>query len=198
MFGSGADRRGRLVRATVALSVVGLLAGCAGGISSERAVGGYVSSDLGITVVPAAERADAPAVAGESVDGDRVALADFAGRPVVLNVWFADCPPCRAEADDLIEAQRRMGAERVAFLGVNIRDDKAGAAAFQRRFGIDWPSIYDPTSAQLLGFRDSLPSAAVPTTWVIDSQGRVGARVVDEITSPGTLVSLVEEVEDGG
>ncbi|CAN5639993.1 hypothetical protein BH24ACT11_BH24ACT11_09970 [soil metagenome] len=198
MLGSGADRRGRRVRAAAALTAGALLAGCAGGISSERAAGGYVRSDLGITVVPAAERADAPAVAGESVDGGRVALSDHAGQPVVLNVWFADCPPCRAEADDLVEAQRRLGAERVAFLGVNIRDDRDGAAAFQRRFDIDWPSIYDPTSAQLLGFRDNLPSAAVPTTWVIDSQGRVGARVVDEITSPGTLVDLVEEVEDSG
>lgn len=178
--------------------VAALAAGCGGGISSERAAGGYVRGDFGITVVPAAERTAGPTVAGQTVDGEQVALADFTGRPVVVNVWYADCPPCRSEADDLVEAERRLAKDQVAFLGINIRDDKDSAAAFQRRFGIEWPSIYDPASAQLLGFRDTLPSVAVPTTWVIDSSGRVGARVVDEITSPLTLVDLVEEVERGG
>ncbi len=174
-----------------------LLAGCSGGMSSERADGGYVQGDFGITVVPPEDRVGAPAVAGETVDGGEVALADFAGRPVVVNVWFADCPPCREEADDLVEAERELRADGVEFLGVNIRDDADGAAAFQRDFGITWPSIYDPSSAQLLGFRDSLPAAAVPTTWVIDSEGRVVARIVDEIGSATTLVDLVDEVESG-
>jgi len=179
------------------LLAVLLLAGC-GGISSDRTDGGYVSGEFGITVVPADEREPAPSVSGVSVEGEPVALADFTGRPVVINVWFADCPPCREEADDLVSAQRRLRGDGVAFLGVNIRDDAAGAAAFQRTFDVGWPSIYDPAGAQLLGFRDSLPSAAVPTTWVIDSAGRVAARVVDEIRSASTLVDLVEEVETGG
>lgn len=179
------------------VAAVVLLAGCSGGLSSERADGGYVQGDLGITIVPPEDRVAAPSVAGGTVDGGEVALADFAGRPVVLNVWFADCPPCREEAHDLVEAERQLRAEDVAFLGVNIRDDADGAAAFQAGFGISWPSIYDPSSAQLLGFRDSLPSAAVPTTWVIDSEGRVAARVLNEIGSAKTLVDLVDEVESG-
>ncbi len=173
-----------------------VLAGCGGGISSERADGGYVQGDFGITVVPEDERVPAPVVEGETLEGDPVALADFAGRPVVVNVWFADCAPCRQEADDLVAAEQRMRAHDVAFLGINIRDDVDGAMTFQRAFDIGWPSIHDPSSAQLLGFRDSLPAAAVPTTWVIDSRGRVGARIVDEITTPTTLVALVEEVEE--
>lgn len=180
------------------VAAVVLVAGCSGGISSERAAGGYVRGDFGITIVPAAERTAAPPIDGRTVDGGEVALSDLAGRPVVVNVWFADCPPCRSEADDLVAAERRLRRDDVAFLGVNIRDDADGAAAFQRGFDITWPSIYDPTSSQLLGFRDSLPSAAVPTTWVIDSQGRVAARVVDEITSYRTLVDLVSEVESDG
>ncbi len=179
------------------LAAAALLTGCSAGVSSERSDGGYVQGEFGITVVLPEDRVAAPAVAGETVDGGEVALADFAGRPVVVNVWFADCPPCREEADDLVEAERELRADGVEFLGVNIRDDAGGAAAFQRDFGIPWPSIYDPTSAQLLGFRDSLPAAAVPTTWVIDSEGRVAARIVDEIRSAKTLVDLVDEVESG-
>jgi len=185
----------RLSVLAAAVVVLPVLAGCGAGISSERADGGYVQGDFGITVVPEADRVPAPAVEGETLEGDRIALADLAGRPVVVNVWFADCTPCRREADDLVAAERRMRAAGVAFLGINIRDDVDGASTFQRVFDIGWPSIYDPSSAQLLGFRDSLPAAAVPTTWVIDSAGGVGARVVDEITSPTTLVDLVEEVE---
>ena len=179
------------------LAMAALLTGCSAGVSSERADGGYVQGEFGITVVPPEDRVAAPAVAGETVDGGEVALADFAGRPVVLNVWYADCPPCRKEAGDLVAAERELRDDGVEFLGVNIRDDVDGAAAFQRTFEIPWPSIYDPASEQLLGFRDSLPSAAVPTTWMIDSEGRVAARVVAEITSAETLVDLVDEVESG-
>ncbi len=190
--------RAAMRRTAAGLTAAAVLVGGCGGISSGRADGGYVRSDIGITVVPESDRVPAPPVAGETVDGGEVALADLAGNPVVLNVWFADCPPCRQEADDLVAAERRLAPEGVSFLGVNIRDDADGAAAFQRAFDIGWPSIFDPSSSQLLGFRDSLPSAAVPTTWVIDSEGRVAARVVDEITSPTTLVDLVDEVESGG
>ena len=173
-----------------------LLTGCTGGVSSERADGGYVQGEFGITVVPPEDRVAAPVVAGETVDGGEVALADFAG-PVVVNVWYSTCPPCREEADDLVEAERELRDDDVAFLGVNIRDNVDGAAAFQSTFDIPWPSIYDPASEQLLGFRDSLPSSAVPTTWVIDSEGRVAARVMAEIGSAKTLVDLVDEVESG-
>jgi thiol-disulfide isomerase/thioredoxin len=180
------------------LAAVVLLTGCSGGVSSERADGGYVQGEFGITVVPPEEREAAPAIAGETVDGGEVALADFAGRPVVVNVWFSTCSPCREEADELVAAERELRDDDVAFLGVNIRDDASGAAAFQENFAIGWPSIYDPTSEQLLGFRDSLPSpGAVPTTWVIDSEGRVAARVIDKISSAETLVDLVDEVESG-
>ena len=176
---------------------VALLTGCTGGATAERADGGYVQGEFGITVVAPEDRVAAPAVAGKTVDGGEVALADFTGRPVVLNVWYSTCPPCREEADDLVEAERELRDDDVAFLGVNIRDDASGAAAFQENFEIGWPSIYDPASEQLLGFRDSLPSPAVPTTWVIDSEGRVAARVIDKITSAKMLVDLVDEVESG-
>ena len=179
------------------LLAAALSTGCSAGVSAERADGGYVQGEFGITVVPPEDRVAAPSVAGETVDGGEVALADFAGRPVVLNVWYSTCSPCREEADDLVEAERQLRDDGVAFLGVNIRDNVDGAAAFQSDFGIGWPSIYDPASEQLLGFRDSLPAAAVPTTWVIDSQGRVAARIVDEISSAKTLVDLVDEVESG-
>jgi thiol-disulfide isomerase/thioredoxin len=117
---------------------------------------------------------------------------------VVLNVWGQWCPPCRAEADELVAAHRELGPD-VAFLGVNIRDLDDNARAFERTYGISWPSIVDQDSSLLLGFREtSLPApAAPPTTYVIDREGRLGARIADEITTAGTLVDVVDEVVDG-
>src|SRR5688500_10334462 len=126
---------------SVAVAVAGgVLAGCGSGPSSERATGGYVQGDYGITVVPADERDDAPALGGETLDGRGVTLAEYAGRPVVLNVWGQWCPPCRAEADELVAAERELGDD-VAFLGINIRDLDDAARAFERSHGITWPSI---------------------------------------------------------
>jgi thiol-disulfide isomerase/thioredoxin len=184
---------------SVAVAVAGgVLAGCGSGPSSERATGGYVQGDYGITVVPADERDDAPALGGETLDGGEVTLDDYAGRPVVLNVWGQWCPPCRAEADELVAAERELGDD-VAFLGINIRDLDDAARAFERSHGITWPSIIDQDSSQLLGFRETSlpPPAAPPTTYVIDSEGRLAARIGQEITSATTLVDVVDEVVDG-
>ena len=174
------------------------LAGCSGTPAAERASGGYVQGDYGITVVPAGERDDAPDLGGRTLDGDDVSLDDFAGRTVVLNVWGQWCPPCRAEADELVAARRELGAD-VAFLGVNIRDLDDNALAFERSHDISWPSIVDQDSSLLLGFRETSlpPPTAPPTTYVIDAEGRLAARIGEEITTPTTLVDVVDEVVDG-
>ncbi|HLK95861.1 MAG TPA: TlpA disulfide reductase family protein [Nocardioidaceae bacterium] len=184
--------------ATVVAVAGGALAGCSGGPSAERATGGYVQDDYGITVVPAGERDDAPALGGETLDGGEVTLDDYAGRTVVLNVWGQWCPPCRAEADELVAAERALGDD-VAFLGVNIRDLDDSARAFERSHGITWPSIIDQDSSELLGFRETSlpPPASPPTTYVIDAEGRLAARIGQEITTATTLVDIVDEVVDG-
>ncbi len=62
----------------------------------------------------------------------------------MVNVWGSWCAPCRAEAPELVEAARELG-EDVSFLGVNTRDlDVAPAQAFERAFGLTYPSIFDP------------------------------------------------------
>jgi len=184
--------------AATLVTVLGVLVGCSGGPTSERATGSYVQGSYGITVVPADERDDAPALGGETLDGDVVALDDYAGQTVVLNVWGQWCPPCRAEADELVAAERELGDD-VAFLGVNIRDLDDSARAFERTHGITWPSIVDQDSSELLGFRDTSlpPPASPPTTYVVDPQGRLGARIGQEITTATTLVDVVDEVDDG-
>ena len=183
-------------RAAAAVVVVALvLAGCSGGVRAERSGGGFVQGEYGITVVPVEDRVPAPDLSGESLSGEEVSLDDFAGKTVLVNVWGSWCVPCREEVDDLVAARRELPVESVAFLGINIRDDRAAAQAFEDRYGVTWPSLYDPSSSLLLGFRESLAAAAVPTTYIIDADGDVAVRMLNKQTAQ-TFVDAVTDVRD--
>ncbi len=172
-----------------------LLAGCTGGLQAERSEGGFVQGEYGITVVAADERVEAPELSGETLSGEQLSLDDFAGKTVLINVWGSWCVPCREEVDDLVAAQRELVTHDVAFLGINIRDDRAAAQAFEDRHGVTWPSLYDPSSSLLLGFRESLAAAAVPTTYIIDADGDVAVRMLNKQTAQ-TFVDAVTDVRD--
>ncbi len=181
--------------AAAVLCGVVVISGCAGGLKAERSTGGFTQADYDITVVPVGERVVAPDLAGQTVTGEQVSLADFAGKTVLVNVWGSWCVPCREEVDDLVAARRQLPAGEVAFLGLNIRDDRSAARAFEERNSVTWPSLYDPASSLLLGFRDSLTAAAVPTTYVIDADGKVAVRMLDKQTAK-TFVDVVTDVQD--
>lgn len=177
----------------VGLAVL-LLAGCTtrDGIAGQDG-GGYVSGDGSVLQVPTADRAEVPAWGGETVDGETVDSADLDG-VVVLNFWYAGCPPCRAEAPDLEKVFQEYG-DRVTFLGVNVRDSAATASSFERDFGVSYDSILDVSTREVLSaFAGQVPPSAVPTTLVLDAQGRVAARISGMIPSATTLGDLVDDV----
>jgi len=170
-----------------------ILTGCTG--SNEGGDSGFViSDDRTITRVPAADREPAPDLFGELVGGGSFALADVRGDDiVVVNVWGSWCGPCRAEAATLERVSQDLADDGVQFLGLNTRDQEAAALAFLRRFDVTYPNL-DDTDAQLqLAFRDSLPSASIPTTWVIDRRGRVAAQTISGVTEE-RLRAMIEPV----
>ncbi len=133
-------------------------------------------------------------MAGENLAGERVALDDFAGQVVVVNVWGSWCGPCIREAPHLVEAAQELDGDEVAFLGINTRDlSRDPALAFERKYDLPYESIYDPAGEVLLAFRGTIPPSAIPSTLVIDRDGRIAARVLGEVTA-STLVGLVEDV----
>ncbi len=174
-------------------AVLVMLTGC--GSTGGTGDKGYVSSSGVISVVAVKDRVKLTALGGETLDGTSWSLADHLGKPVVVNVWASWCPPCRAEADDVSAAAKQLGS-RASFVGLNIRDPRrADALAFERTHESTYPSLYDPSGTLLLAFRGTLPPNALPSTVVIDSQGRVAAIVLGPLPSATTLVDLVGDVE---
>jgi thiol-disulfide isomerase/thioredoxin len=192
----------RLFPKFVALLAIGALAaGCSGSGATDQGAGdtGYVSGGGTVTTIPPSDRKPAPALAGETLDGERIALSDFAGKVVVLNVWGSWCPPCRKEAPDLVEAANSLASKDVVFLGINTRDATPDPAkAFVRRFDVPYPSVFDPDGQQLLGFRETLPPKAIPSTLVIDTEGRVAARVLGAVSRTTVEQLALEVVGFGG
>jgi len=78
-------------------------------------------------------------------------------------------------------------------VGIDIRDEPASALAFMQTFGVGYPSLNDPSDEIALAFRSTVPPAAIPTTLVIDRDGRIAARIVGGATYT-QLKSLISRV----
>ena len=184
--------------AALALASVLALAGCTGDSSRPMAApaggdAGYVAGDGSITRLAAADREPAPAVEGTTLDGATLRLADFRGDVVVVNVWASWCGPCREETPALEQVWDERRGEGVQFVGINTKDDPPPARAFVRSYGVSYPSLTDPDGSLLLAFRETLPPNEVPSTLVLDRQGRVAARVLSKV-SAATLSDLLDDV----
>lgn len=178
----------------LALVIATASVACADGIegAGDR---GYIDGSGIFTLLPPQERGKPGPVSGTTLDGAEVSLSDYAGKVVVINVWGAWCPPCRAEADDLAAAAAELMPQGVVFLGINTRDTSIeNAQAFERSREVPYPSIYDPGGRNLLAFSKTLSPNSIPSTVVIDVQGRVAASILGEVTSSQSLIGLVEDV----
>ena len=139
---------------------------------------GYISGDGTIERLPADKRAQPVDLAGTTIDGGRWDSADVRGKVVVVNIWGSWCPPCVAEAADLQKAwERYESGGKVAFVGINFREASAETAeAFVRNRKITYPSLYDESGERFLDLRLKA-TPALPSTYVLDQQGRIAARV---------------------
>lgn len=143
---------------------------------------------------PIDERGTVADLSGEDLSGDgRLALSDFAGKVVVLNFWGSWCAPCRAEADELEAAATALAPQGVQFLGINVKDTKGAGADFLASKQVSYPSIYDPAMRTLLSIR-GFPTGSIPSTIVIDRQGRVAHVWLEPITDPDQMIDTVAAI----
>ncbi|WP_256105504.1 TlpA disulfide reductase family protein [Streptomyces sp. ODS05-4] len=195
---SRAARPALLLAGTVAAALT--LTAC-GGDSDLKSGGGtnFVTGKSGVATVPAADRKAAGTIAGKTLEGERLDVADLKGKVVVLNVWGSWCGPCRAEAPHFAKVSKELKAQGVEFVGLNVRDPNENQAVqFEESFGIDYPSLHDPAGKLLVnGFpKGTLNPQTIPTTIALDRQGRIAARsmaALGEDKLREMIAPLVEE-----
>ena len=183
-----------MTRRLVGLLLVGVLAltGCTS--LSGTGEKGFVSGDGQLSVTTASERDEPVDLTGGGLDGEPLDVADYRGAPVVVVVWGAWCSPCVSEAPEVVEAAAELGDE-AQFLGINLRDpDPAQAQAFERNFGVDYPSIYSPDGKAMLAFDGVLAPNSIPSFVVLDGEGRVAATILGALPSVQTLVEVTRDV----
>ena len=187
------------MRKRAALAVaVGLLA--ATGCSDLQGTEGkdYVGGEGQIVVIAPEDREAPVEASGPDLLGDELDLEDYRGRVVVANLWWSGCGPCLREMPLLEDVVADVG-DGAVLLGINSRDSSAeNALAFVRGVGVDFPSFYDQGGEVLLEFPKIRPNA-LPSTAVLDREGRLAALVTGEITSTVTLRDVINDVlaEDG-
>ena len=118
-----------------------------------------------------------PAIVGTTIDGQPFDLADYAGRPVVVNFWGPSCVPCRDEFPLLIEKQAEHAAEGLAIIGILTDDPPEPARRFMADYGATWPTVDDPDRS----LRTSYRVAARPQTYYIDGEGNLQALQIGEV-----------------
>jgi len=122
----------------------------------------------------------APSLEGEALDGGTLDLAAYRRQIVVINLWASWCGPCRAEQPELERLWGEYRSRGVQFLGLNVRDTRVDAKVFREEFHVTYPSFYDPSAA--LTYR--LGAKFLPTTFIIDRDGRIVLRFAGRIDRP--------------
>ena len=171
--------------AILALSAL-LLSGCSGGGSSTAEESFVIGSGVQ-TYINKGSRVKAPELSGMTLTG--VNYTREPGKVAVVNVWASWCSPCRAEAPTLVALSEKY--PDVQFMGILTRDNLANAEVFAKQRGVQYPNFID--DSLILGFRNTLPANAIPTTVVLDKQGRVAARISGPATVGG-LSNLIERL----
>ncbi len=191
-------------RAVPVLLAGALLAGCSTGSNAVDVNNGgefrFVAGTPSGEVIAPGERASAPDFSGELLDGAAFSSEELAGQVAVLNFWGSWCAPCRVETPAFSEVAADLADDGVQFLGINVKEtDPQFARAFVDRFEISFPSLYDPRGEVALAFRD-YPANAIPSTIVLDPDGRVAAVYTGEVSEEDlrTVLDRVLEEADRG
>lgn len=119
----------------------------------------------------------APPLAGTTLDGGHVDLAELRGRPVIVNFWASWCIPCREEFPLLAAALRNHAADGLAIVGVLFKDEAEPAQRFVAEERVDWPTVLDPDGRLAEAYRVVAP----PQTYFIDRSGVIRSIQIGEL-----------------
>jgi thiol-disulfide isomerase/thioredoxin len=154
-----------------------LVGGCTNSSGPDRSAGHWTG------LLAPVDRTTVTHLRGETLTGQPLDTADSNGKVIVLNFWASWCNPCRAEAPVLRSAASQTGPAGVQFIGVNIKDDRAAALAFERSMAPGYPSLHDQPGMSLLRLRKFAPSSP-PSTLLLDRAGRFAGRFTGAVRLP--------------
>jgi len=135
---------------------------------------GLVAAGESTTLDDAVRRGESPKAPDRELPklgGGTGSLADYRGKPVVLNFWASWCDPCKDEAPALRRAHERLERAGGTVLGVTVDDSSSDSARFAEQHDLEFPSLRDVDGK--LG-RD-YGRTGVPETFLIDREGRIVA-----------------------
>jgi len=132
------------------------------------------SAPTGGTITLLKARNQVEPFAARDLDGHEVSLASLRGKVVIVNFWATWCPPCREEIPDLVALQAKY-KDRLQIVGIS-QDE--GALDQVRRFAaarqMNYPIVM--TTSDIEGRFP--PVHALPTSFIIDPEGRLAQRHV--------------------
>jgi len=180
----------------VGLAVALGLAACGGAARpashpSDVVDQGYQSGDGSTMTWPVGQRKGPVTLTGTDYSGARQDVGAWRGDVVLLNTWYAGCPPCRAEAPTLVALANEDASKGLRVLGINGTDAAGAADAFVRQFAVPYPTVQDTDGSAIAALQGVVPVNAVPTTVLLDRQGKVAARILG-LADPSTLRTLVD------
>ncbi len=128
---------------------------------------------------PLAEPRAAPELTLVALDGREYGLADFAGRVILVNFWATWCPPCRKEMPALERLAQHFQGAAFAVVGVNVGESVERIQDFLQTLAVRpaFPMLLDPDGS----VSQSWHARVVPTTWVVDREGRIVLGAVGEV-----------------
>lgn len=121
-------------------------------------------------------------------DGSTATFADYAGEPLVVNFWASWCPSCVAEMSAAFRPVQQQVGDRVAFLGLNIQDERSRALQLVDETGVLFDLAEDPTGDLYV----ALGGIAMPFTVFIDEHGSITHTHNGPVTDQ-QLLDLIEE-----
>ncbi len=132
----------------------------------------------------------APGFTLEDMDGNTHRMADYAGRVMVVNFWATWCPPCREEMPSMNRAWKKLKQHGIAMLGINVGEDVDTIFTFTGDYPVNFPILLDRDSSVIQAW----PVRGLPTTFVVDKQGRIVYRVIGgrEWDAPELVDMLIE------
>jgi len=167
--------------AIAAFIIIGFLGLLVWGMLNREPITGL----SGVTMV----NRPAPGFVLKTFEGNAISLADFRGRPVVINFWASWCPPCRDEAPLIERTWRAYKNRDLIFIGVNIQDRREDALNYMREFNITYPNGPDPTGEISIDYGVS----GLPVTFFVSRDGKIVRRWVGAL-EPSVLNRSIEEI----